>query len=94
MTLFINMRDLQNLTTDVLNAINGAEKFWYETAGFKDERLSTFMFYGVIAATSIVLEYIGRFIPWRLIFIQSGWAGLIVCHPNSRFIMSIKVKEG
>lgn len=90
MTLFINMRDLQNLTTDVLNGINGAEKFWYETAGFKDERLSTFMFYGVIAATSIVLVF-GRFIPWRLIFIQSGWAGLIVCHPNSKkYIMSIK----
>lgn len=90
MTLFINMRDLQNLTTDVLNGINGAEKFWYETAGFKDERLSTFIFYGVIAATSIVLVF-GRFIPWRLIFIQSGWAGLIVCHPNSKkYIMSIK----
>mmetsp|Transcript_7031 Transcript_7031/g.8907 ORF Transcript_7031/g.8907 Transcript_7031/m.8907 type:complete len:566 (-) Transcript_7031:1614-3311(-) len=90
MTLFINMRDLQNLTTDVLNGINAAEKFWYETAGFKDERLSTFIFYGVIAATSIVLVF-GRFIPWRLIFIQSGWAGLIVCHPNSKkYIMSIK----
>ncbi|CUM52497.1 unnamed protein product [Debaryomyces tyrocola] len=90
MTLFINMRDLQNLTTDVLNGINSAEKFWYETAGFKDERLSTFIFYGVIAATSIVLVF-GRFIPWRLIFIQSGWAGLIVCHPNSKkYIMSIK----
>lgn len=83
MTLFINMRDLQNLTTDILNGINSAEKFWFETAGFKDERLSTFLFYGVILATSIVLVF-GRFIPWRLIFIQSGWAGLIICHPNSK----------
>lgn len=90
MTLLVNMRDLQNLTTDVLNGINAGERFWYETAGFKDERLTTFIFYGIITATSIVLV-LGRFIPWRLIFIQSGWAGLIFCHPHSKkYILSIK----
>lgn len=90
MSLMLNMRDLQNLTTDVLSSFDAAEKFWYETAGFKDERLSTFIFYGVILASSIIL-FLGRFIPWRLIFIQSGWAGIGLCHPNSKkYLLSIK----
>ena len=42
--LLINLRDFQNLTTDILKGINNAEKFYYETGGFKDERLSTFIF--------------------------------------------------
>ncbi|KAJ9098003.1 hypothetical protein QFC19_006555 [Naganishia cerealis] len=83
MKLLMNMRDLQNLTTDLLQGFDAAEVFWYQTAGFKDERLSTFMFYGVILATSIIL-FLGTFIPWRLIFIQSGWAIVLVCHPRSK----------
>lgn len=89
-SLMINMRDLQNLTTDLLNGFQAAETFWFETAGFKDERLSTFMFYGVIVASSIIL-FLGAYIPWRLIFIQSGWAGIILCHPNSKkYLMTLK----
>ena len=83
MALLINMRDLQNLTTDVLKGFEAADKFQYETAGFKDERLSTFIFYIVLAACGVVL-FLGQFIPWRLIFIQAGWAGLILCHPRSK----------
>ncbi|KAK6461488.1 integral peroxisomal membrane peroxin-domain-containing protein [Scheffersomyces coipomensis] len=81
--LLMNMRDLQNLTTDVLEGINAAEIFWYKTAGFENERLSTFLFYGAMLATSLVL-FLGQFMPWRLIFIQSGWLGLILCHPKSK----------
>ncbi|KAK6202332.1 integral peroxisomal membrane peroxin-domain-containing protein [Scheffersomyces amazonensis] len=87
--LIINMRDLQNLTTDLLLAFDAAEEFWFKTAGFANERLSTFMFYGAIAATWIIL-FLGQFIPWRFIFIQTGWAGLILCHPKSKkFIVEL-----
>lgn len=82
-TLMMNMRDLQNLTTDIIEGYDAAEVFWYQKAGFKDENLSTLIFYGVIIATGIVL-FFGPYIPWRIIFIQSGWAGLILCHPNSK----------
>ncbi|ODV78587.1 Pex24p-domain-containing protein [Suhomyces tanzawaensis NRRL Y-17324] len=93
MALLINMRDLQNLTTDLLKGFDAAEKFCYETAGFKDERLSTFIFYGVIGATYAIL-FLGQFIPWRLIFIQSGWAGLILCHPASKkFLVQIQERN-
>ncbi|KAI3405057.2 hypothetical protein KGF56_002142 [Candida oxycetoniae] len=79
--LLINLRDFQNLTSDLLKGIDKWKIFYYETAGFKDERLSTFIFYGVLIATFATL-FFGQFIPWRLIFIQGGWVGLILCHPN------------
>ncbi|RCK57587.1 Peroxisomal membrane protein PEX28 [Candida viswanathii] len=81
--LLINLRDFQNLTTDILKGVNEAEKFYYETAGFKDERLSTFIFYGVLVATFGIL-FVGQFIPWRLIFIQAGWGAGILSHPKCK----------
>ncbi|KAI5952752.1 hypothetical protein KGF54_003619 [Candida jiufengensis] len=81
--LLINLRDFQNLTTDLIQALDKTETFYYETAGFKDERLSTFIFYGVLVATFATL-FFGQFIPWRLIFINTGWIGLILCHPKAK----------
>ena len=81
--LLINLRDFQNLTTDILKGVNNAEKFYYETGGFKDERLSTFIFYGVLLSTFGIL-FVGKYVPWRLIFIQGGWTGAILCHPNCK----------
>lgn len=89
-SLLINMRDLQNLTTDLLKSLDTGEQLWYETLAFKDERLTTFIFYGVAVASSVVL-FLGQFIPWRLIFIQGGWALLALCHPNSKlFLLDLK----
>lgn len=92
MTLLLNMRDLQNLTTELINSINAAEVFFYETAQFKDEKLSTFFFYILSFATGVVL-FFGRFIPWRLIFIQSGWVVLILCHPRFKQLLQALSKN-
>ncbi|MCP8718701.1 MAG: PEX28-32 family peroxisomal membrane protein [Asgard group archaeon] len=81
--LLINLRDFQNLTTDILKGVNEAEKFYYETAGFKDERLSTFIFYAVLVATFGIL-FVGQFMPWKLIFIQAGWGAGILSHPKCK----------
>ena len=81
--LLINLRDFQNLTSDLIKGMDKGEQFYFETAGFKDERLSTFIFYGVLLATFATL-FLGQFIPWRAIFIQSGWVGLILCHPKAK----------
>lgn len=89
-SMFMNMRDLQNLTTDVLNGLDAAEKASSDTIGFQDERLTTFIFYVVIAATSVVM-FLGKYIPWRAIFIQTGWLVIILCHPKSKkFLVSLK----
>ncbi|PSK41488.1 hypothetical protein C7M61_001171 [Candidozyma pseudohaemuli] len=90
---FMNMRDLQNLTTDLLNGIDHAEKVATDIVGFKNERLTTFIFYILTFVTSVVL-FVGRWIPWRIIFIQAGWIGMIVCHPNAKkYIQALKKKR-
>jgi len=81
--LLINLRDFQNLTSDLIKGMDKSEQFYFETAGFKDERLSTFIFYGVLLATFATL-FVGQYIPWRAIFIQTGWVGLILCHPKAK----------
>lgn len=80
---FLNMRDLQNLTTDLLKGIDQAEAAAGEAVGFNNERLSTVIFYAVVLATSVVL-FLGQFIPWRIIFIQSGWVAMGLCHPKTK----------
>ncbi|KAG7664860.1 uncharacterized protein J8A68_001618 [[Candida] subhashii] len=82
-TLVRNMKQIQKLTTDLLKGIEKAETFYYETGGFKDERLSTFIFYGILIA-SFVVVFLGQFIPWRFVFISAGWVGLTLCHPNAK----------
>lgn len=82
-SLLMNMRDLQNLTTDLINGLDQAEQVSTDVLGFKDERLTTFIFYILIVLTWVVV-FLGRFIPWRLIFIQSGWAFFALCHPNTK----------
>lgn len=91
--LLMNMRDLQNLTTDLLKGMDKGEKFWYDTAGFKDEKVSTLIVYGLFTAVLIIVV-LGQFIPWRLIFIQSGWSGILLCHPNSKkYLVALKPKK-
>lgn len=82
-SLLMNMRDLQNLTTELLNSLDQAQKIMTDLVGFKDERLTTFIFYITIVVTSVVF-FLGKYIPWRMIFIQSGWAFMILCHPNTK----------
>lgn len=87
MSMIINMRDLQNLTTDLLNSMERGESLINELTSFKDERLTTFLFYIVIAVTWAVL-FFGLYIPWRIIFIQSGWTALAICHPKAKKIFA------
>ncbi|SGZ52492.1 CIC11C00000002130 [Sungouiella intermedia] len=82
-SLLMNMRDLQNLTTDLLNSIDQGEKMSTDLVGFKDERLTTYIFYVLIAVTSVVL-FFGKYIPWRMIFILSGWVFMLLCHPKAK----------
>lgn len=93
-TLMMNMRDLQNLTTDIIRACDQAEQFWYHTGGFKDEAFSTWVFYGVVAATSGVLVA-GPYTPWRQIFIVGGWAAIVMCHPRTaKYLKRVKPAAG
>lgn len=91
--LLMNMRDLQNLTTDLLQAMDDLEKFLTETAAFKNEKLTTFMSYGIILAI-LGIMFFGCYIPWRFIFISSAWLILTLCHPNAKkYIEDLKTAK-
>ena len=81
--LMMNMRDFQNLTSDVAHILDKVNDDWQDTFQFRDEKLSTLVFYGVFWATFVVL-FFGQFIPWRAIFILLGWIGIIMCHPSMK----------
>lgn len=85
-SLIMNLRDLQNLTTNLLDSMDKGEKFSSEIVGFKDERLTTFIFY-IVCVVTFVVFFLGQYIYWRAIFILSGWAFLLVCHPHAKKIL-------
>lgn len=92
--LLMNMRDLQNLTTDLLNSLNLGMKNWYSITGFENEVYTTLIFYGTISGIVFILT-LGKYIPWRQIFIVTGWIALILCHPKSKkYIMVLTSKKG
>lgn len=82
-SLLMNMRDLQNITSDVLDGMEKSEALATDFLSFKNERLSTMVFYVVVLLTLIVF-FLGQFIPWRLIFILSGWIVLSAFHPGAK----------
>ncbi|RLV91794.1 Peroxisomal membrane protein PEX28 [Spathaspora sp. JA1] len=84
--LMLNLKDLQGLTSDLLVGIEQAEQAYEDIGGFKDERLSTFLVYVTLIGISVVL-FAGQFIPWRIIFIASGWIGMILLHPKSKKLL-------
>ena len=82
-TLLMNLKDFQNLTTDLLKGLDKAEEHWYDTVGFRNEKLSTMVFYGMIFA-SVGILFLGQYMPWRAIFVSSEWILLCLCHPNAK----------
>ncbi len=81
--VLINLRDLQNLITDVIDMYDMAEDFIFGPAGFVDERHSTSLFITVLLIVAGI-TIIGNYIPWTLILISGGWGGIISCHPKVR----------
>lgn len=81
MEFIVNMRDLQNSLSNLIKVMNKVEKFWYGTAGFKDERVSTSLFFTVFLLVCFLIV-IGPYIPWRLLLITNGWSLLTIVHPK------------
>lgn len=92
-SLLMNMRDLQNLTSDLLDGLDHAETLATDFLSFKNERLSTVVFYVVLLLTLVVF-FLGQFIPWRLLFIIAGWTVMGMLHPGAKdLIASLKTNQ-
>lgn len=91
-SLLMNMRDLQNLTSDLLDGLENGESMATDFLSFKNERLTTVIFY-VVTVLTLVVFFLGQFIPWRLIFISSGWLFMGVLHPGAKSVFAALNKE-
>ncbi|OUM53854.1 hypothetical protein BVG19_g3175 [[Candida] boidinii] len=91
--LLINMRDLQNLTTDIIKLIENIEVLVQEYTSFKDEKKSTLFFFQLILVVISIMLF-GPFIPWRVIFIVSVWVLFLYIHPKRlEYIATIKEQQ-
>lgn len=81
MSVLISMRDLQNLTTNVIKSLDAGEDYVHHYCSFANETTSTLLFFGLIGLTAIVCV-LGPYIPWRGIFILAGWVALLFGHPK------------
>ncbi|AOA64194.1 Peroxisome size and maintenance regulator [Komagataella phaffii CBS 7435] len=81
MNILINMRDLQNLLSHLTTQIEFIEQYCHENFSFQDEKLSTSLFLK-FWLWMILLFCFGRYIPWKAIFIVSGWVAVCRCHPS------------
>ena len=93
MKVVMNLRDLQNLTTSQLKAVDAISKFLNETAAFTDERKTTWLVLGMLFSF-VLLRSICTFINWSLVFSSTAWIGAIAIHPKvNALIKTIKKKE-
>lgn len=86
-SLLMNMRDLQNLTSDLLDGLENGETIATDYLSFKNERLTTVIFY-VVTVFTLIVFFLGQFIPWRLLFIFSGWLVLGLLHPGAKNLIA------
>ncbi|EDO19199.1 hypothetical protein Kpol_1050p57 [Vanderwaltozyma polyspora DSM 70294] len=98
MAVVMNLRDVQNITTSLVQVSQATDKFIYGAAGFKDERRSTILFFTCFLATGC-LWALAPYINWSFFFSFNTWLILICIHPNIRehllkLMESDKVEEG
>lgn len=83
MEFIVNLRDLQNLMTNIVRVTEGVEKFVYGSAGFKDEQHSTVLFLSQFLVL-IALWIISPLINWPFMASVSAWTVMIIIHPKVR----------
>ncbi|QPG74109.1 hypothetical protein FOA43_001431 [Brettanomyces nanus] len=97
LSLVISMRDLQNLTTRLLELMSNFENTLQKHCSFQDEKRSTIVFLEMTLLMAVTCLF-GPYIPWKLIFVLVGWVIVLSCHPKraefmNQFKSEEKVKE-
>ncbi|KAI9656166.1 MAG: hypothetical protein M1829_000434 [Trizodia sp. TS-e1964] len=80
---FRNLRDLQNSMDDFSRSYDALVALISPLTNFSDERLSSAVFL-LLALLSAALFLAARLLPWRFLFLLSGWALILLGHPQIR----------
>lgn len=83
---FRNMRDLQNSMADFTNAHDALVNTITPATNFSDETFSSqlFLYLAILTTLSFITAHL---IPWRLVFLVSGWAFTISSHPTAQLYL-------
>ncbi|KAF2816837.1 integral peroxisomal membrane peroxin [Mytilinidion resinicola] len=80
---FRNMRDLQNVMEDFSRVHDTLITVLAPPTNFSNEALSSVLFL-LLSATACLLFITSHLLPWRAIFLVSGWAVICACHPSAQ----------
>ncbi|OCL07478.1 Pex24p-domain-containing protein [Glonium stellatum] len=83
---FRNMRDLQNSMEDFSRLHDSLVTFLAPPTNFSNEALSSVLFL-LLSATACVLFITSHLLPWRAIFLISGWSATCAGHPAVQSLM-------
>ena len=92
LSLLINMRDLQNLTTDIVRILGDAELLIRENCSFTDEETSTVLFYRLILLAAVICVF-GAWIPWCAVFIFVAWGLVLWNHPARALFLDFLMEK-
>ncbi|CCD23980.1 Pex28p NDAI_0C03200 [Naumovozyma dairenensis CBS 421] len=84
--VIVNLRDLQDMTTGLVELNDSITHFNTEVTGFRDEYRSTkvFLKFGLLFLT---LKLISPYINWSFVISALAWVTLILMHPKLRKIL-------
>jgi hypothetical protein len=83
---FRNMRDLQNVMEDFSVAHDKFIELLVPMTNFSDEALSSALFQFLFIG-GVVMTVTAHLLPWRFVFLLSGWAAIWMGHPSvARFV--------
>lgn len=80
LSLLINMRDLQNLTSDMVRILDDCDLFVKDNCTFSDEETTTILFYRMLLLVVTICAF-GAWVPWCAVFIFAGWGFVLWNHP-------------
>jgi hypothetical protein len=83
---FRNLRDLQNSMDDFSVAHDKVISVLGPPTNFSDERVSSAVFLALFFIT-IFLFVASKYLPWRIIFLVSGWVVVALNHPTLKEIL-------
>lgn len=83
---FRNMRDLQNSMEDFSRAHDATIAYLAPPTNFSNEALSSIIFLA-LSLTACVLFITANLLPWRFIFLASGWIAVLAGHPNAQSLL-------
>lgn len=89
---FRNMRDLQNCMEDFSQAHDKFIELLIPLTNFSNEALSSAVFQFLFIG-GVVMTVTAHLLPWRFVFLLTGWVAICMGHPNVARLVAVSREE-